>query len=146
MSIDEGLIEAELKGKTMLVYMHLLKTDRSSVGVREVQRALGFSSPSVAAYHLNKLRDLGLVESERGDYQLMREVKIGVLRQFVTLGGFMLPRLLFYAILITTMLTTYILQFPMTLTRYNITTLLMGAVPSVILWYETIKVWREKPR
>lgn len=146
MSIDEGLIEAELKGKTMLVYMHLLKTDRSSVGVREVQRALGFSSPSVAAYHLNKLRDLGLVESERGDYQLMREVKIGVLRQFVTLGGFMLPRLLFYAILVTTMLTTYILQFPMTLTRYNITTLLMGAVPSVILWYETIKVWREKPR
>ena len=146
MSIDEGLIEAELKGKTMLVYMHLLKTDRSSVGVREVQRALGFSSPSVAAYHLNKLRDLGLVESERGDYQLMREVKIGVLRQFVTLGGFMLPRLLFYAILVTTMLTTYILQFPMALTRYNITTLLMGAVPSVILWYETIKVWREKPR
>lgn len=146
MSIDEGLIEAELKGKTMLVYMHLLKTDRSSVGVREVQRALGFSSPSVAAYHLNKLRDLGLVESERGDYQLMREVKIGVLRQFVTLGGFMLPRLLFYAILVTTMLATYILQFPMALTRYNITTLLMGAVPSVILWYETIKVWREKPR
>lgn len=145
MSIDDGLIEAELKGKTMLVYMHLLKTDRSSVGVRGVQRALGFSSPSVAAYHLNKLRDLGLVESERGDYQLMREVKIGVLRQFVTLGGFMLPRLLFYAILVTTMLATYILQFPMTLTRYYITTLLMGAVPSVILWYETIKVWREKP-
>ena len=145
MARDEDLIEAELKGKTMLVYMHLLRVNRPA-GVREVQRTLGFSSPSVAAYHLNKLRDLGLVESERGDYRLVREVKIGVLRQFVTLGGFMLPRLLFYAVLVTTMLATYILQFPMTLSRYNVTTLLMGAVPAVILWYETIKVWRQKPR
>lgn len=145
MTRDDDIIEAELKGKTMLVYMHLLRVNRP-IGVREVQRALGFSSPSVAAYHLNKLRDLGLVESERGDYRLVREVKIGVLRQFVTLGGFMLPRLLFYAVLVTTMLATYILQFPMTLSRHNITTLIIGAVPTVILWYETIKVWRERPR
>jgi len=143
---EDDVIEAELKGKTLLVYMHLLRTDQAAVGVRQVQRALGFSSPSVAAYHLNKLRDLGLVESERGDYRLVREVKIGVLRQFVTLGGLMLPRLLFYAVLVTTMLATYILQFPMTPSRQNITTLLMGAVPTVILWYETIKVWRDRPR
>jgi len=146
LSRDDAAIEAELKGKTMLVYMHLLRADGPSVGVREVQRALGFSSPSVAAYHLNKLLDLGLVESERGDYRLIREVKIGVLRQFVTLGGLMLPRLLFYAVLVTTMLATYILQFPMTLTRQNITTLLMGAVPAAALWYETLKVWRKRPR
>jgi len=143
---EDDVIEAELKGKTLLVYMHLLRTDQAAVGVRQVQRALGFSSPSVAAYHLNKLRDLGLVESERGDYRLVREVKIGVLHQFVTLGGLMLPRLLFYAVLVTTMLATYILQFPMTPSRQNITTLLMGAVPTVILWYETIKVWRDRPR
>ena len=146
MSRDDDIIESELKGKTMLVYMHLLRVNRPSVGVREVQRTLGFSSPSVASYHLNKLRDLGLVDSERGDYRLVREVKIGVLRQFVTVGGFMLPRLLFYAVLVTTMLATYILQFPMTLSRYNVSALLMGAVPAVILWYETIKVWRERPR
>jgi len=145
LTMDDDVIESELKGKTMLVYMHMLRADQHSVGVRAVQRALSFSSPSVAAYHLNKLRDLGLVESERGDYRLVREVKIGVLRQFVTLGGFMLPRLLFYAVLVTTMLATYILQFPMALTRRNVTTLLMGAVPAVVLWYETLKIWREKP-
>jgi len=143
---EDDVIEAELKGKTLLVYMHLLRADQAAVGVRQVQRALGFSSPSVAAYHLNKLRDLGLVESERGDYRLVREVKIGVLRQFVTLGGLMLPRLLFYAVLVTTMLATYILQFPLTLSRQNIAALLMGAVPTVILWYESIKVWRDRPR
>ena len=145
MTMDESVIESELKGKTMLVYMHMIRADQPSVGVREVQRALGFSSPSVASYHLNKLQELGLVDSERGDYKLVREVKIGVLRQFVTLGGVMLPRLLFYAVLVTTMLVTYIFQFPMNITRQNITTILMGSVPAVALWYETIKVWREKP-
>ena len=145
MARDEAVIESELKGKTLLVYLHLLKSSQSSIGVREVQRSLGFSSPSVAAYHLNKLQELGLVESERGDYRLVREVKVGVLRQFVTLGGVMLPRFLFYAVLMTSMLVTYILQFPMTLSRQNLTTIMMGAVPSAILWYETIKIWREKP-
>jgi DNA-binding transcriptional ArsR family regulator len=146
LATDEAVIESELKGKTLLVYMYTLRADQSSVGVREVQRALNFSSPSVSAYHLNKLKDLGLVESIRGDYTLVREVKVGVLKQFVTLGGIMLPRFLFYAVLVTTMLVTYVLQFPMEPTRQNITTLIIGAVPAVILWYETVRIWRERPR
>ena len=146
MATDEEVIESELKGKTLLVYMYILRADKHSVGVREVQRALNFSSPSVSAYHLNKLKDLGLVESIRGDYSLIREVKVGVLKQFVTLGGIMLPRYLFYAVLMTTMLVTYVLQFPMEPTRQNITTIIMGAVPAIILWYETIRIWRDRPR
>ena len=145
MATDEAIIESELKGKTLLVYMYILRANQPDVGVREVQRALNFSSPSVSAYHLNKLKDLGLVESIRGDYSLIREVKVGVLRQFDTLGGIMLPRYLFYAVLMTTMLVTYVLQFPMEPTRQNITTLIMGAVPVIILWYETVRIWREKP-
>jgi len=146
LATDEEVIESELKGKTLLVYMYILRANQPSVGVREVQRALNFSSPSVSAYHLNKLKDLGLVESIRGDYSLIREVKVGVLRQFVTLGGIMLPRYLFYAVLMTTMLVTYVLQFPMESTRQNITTLIMGTVPVIILWYETVRIWRERPR
>ena len=147
MATDEEVIESELKGKTLLVYMYILRADQPSVGVREVQRALNFSSPSVSAYHLNKLKDLGLVDSIRGDYNLVREVKVGVLRQFVTLGGIMLPRFLFYAVLVTTMLVTYIYQFPYEprLARQYITSLILGGVPAIILWYETIRIWREKP-
>lgn len=146
MATEEAIIESELKGKTLLVYMYIIRVNQPSVGVREIQRALGFSSPSVSAYHLNKLKDLGLVESIRGDYSLIRVVKVGVLRQFVTLGGIMLPRYLFYAVLMTTMLVTYVLQFPMEPTRQNITTIIMGAVPAIILWYETVRIWRERPR
>lgn len=147
MATDEEIIESELKGKTLLVYMYILRANQPSVGVREVQRALNFSSPSVSAYHLNKLKDLGLVESIRGDYNLVREVKVGVLRQFVTLGGIMLPRFLFYAVLVTTMLVTYLYQFPYDpwRARQYITSLILGGVPAIILWYETIRIWREKP-
>jgi len=143
---DEEIIESELKGKTLLVYMHILKSKKSSVGVREIQRTLGFSSPSVSSYHLNKLKDLGLVESIRGEYILVREVRVGVLKQFVSVGGVMLPRYLFYAVLVTTMLATFLLQNPFRLTEQYITTVIFGLVPLVILWYETFRLWRDKPR
>jgi len=144
--MDDAKIESELKGKTLLVYTHILKAGRETVGVREVQRALGFSSPSVAAYHLQKLQDLGLVENAYGDYRLVREVKVGVLRSFVSFGGVMLPKFLFYAVLITSMLVTFLFQFPFDPTREYVTTLIMGLIPAAIFWYETIKIWREKPR
>jgi hypothetical protein len=142
---EDTLLEAELKGKTLQVYMYLLKSEDSGVGVREVQRALSFSSPSVASYHLNKLQDLGLAENKYGDYYLVKEVKIGVLKQFIGFGGIMLPRYLFYAVLLTSMFVTYLFQFPFTLTTKNISSIIIGLVPTVIFWYETVKIWREKP-
>jgi len=143
--LSDAEIEALLKGKTLLVYLYLLRrANEEGVGVREVQRMLGFSSPSVASYHLQKLVDLGLVRKERGQYLLAREVRVGILRHFVMIGRFMLPRYLFYAVLLTTMLITYLIQFPQTLSRYNVATLLLGIVPTIILWYETIRIWREK--
>lgn len=143
--MDDAHIESELKGKTLLVYMHILKAGQETVGVREVQRALGFSSPSVAAYHIQKLQDLGLIENIYGDYRLIKEIKVGVLRSFVSIGGVMLPRFLFYAVLITSMLVTFLVSFPFIPSREYITTLMMGVIPALVLWYETIKIWREKP-
>lgn len=146
MASDEEIIESELKGKTLLVYMHMLKRPGAAVGVREVQRELGFSSPSVSSYHLNKLKELGLVENIYGDYQLVKDVKVGVLKQFITLGGLILPRYLFYAVLMTTMLITFLIQTPYFPSQGYVTTVMMGLVPTLILWYETIKIWRERPQ
>jgi hypothetical protein len=146
LSSDEEILESELKGKTLLVYMYMLKRPNDPVGVRQVQRELGFSSPSVSSYHLGKLQDLGLVNSEYGDYKLVRDVKVGILRQFIRLGGVMLPRYLFYAVLMTTMLITYLVQRPFYPSQESITTIVMGLVPNIILWYETNKIWRERPQ
>lgn len=146
MASDDEVIESELKGKTLLVYMHILKRPNDPVGVREVQRELGFSSPSASSYHLNKLQELGLIENIYGDYKLVRDIKVGVLRQFITLGGLILPRYLFYAVLVTTMLLTYLVQTPFYPSQEYITTIVVGLVPTIILWYETIKIWRERPQ
>jgi DNA-binding transcriptional ArsR family regulator len=56
-----------------------------------VQKALGFSSPSTAVFHLEKLVDLGLVEKRRdGQYQILRYEKFGLMKRFLgfSLGGF----------------------------------------------------------
>jgi len=143
---DEEKLAAELKGNTLRVYWYILKSAGSNVGVREVQRALGFSSPTLAVYHLDKLAELGLVEKRYGEYHLVREVKVGVLKQFVRVGAFMLPRHLFYATLFTTLLilfTIYLIGFEQ-VSFSSIFALIFGALGVVTSWYETIKAWREK--
>ena len=55
---DESELEYALRGKTWKVYWVLLKVGRP-MSVRELQKALNFSSPSVAQHHLERLRDLG---------------------------------------------------------------------------------------
>jgi len=142
---DEEKLAAELKGNTLRVYLYVLKSS-GNVGVREVQRALGFSSPTLAVYHLDKLAELGLVEKKFGEYHLVREVKVGVLKQFVRVGAFMLPRHLFYATLFTTLLILfmiYLLGFEQ-VSFSSIFALIFGALGVITSWYETIKAWRQK--
>jgi predicted DNA-binding transcriptional regulator len=59
--------DTRLSGTSYKVYRHMLK-QRGPVGISEVQRQLGLSSPSVAQYHLRKLVLLGLVKEEQGGY------------------------------------------------------------------------------
>ena len=145
-SEDEKRLEYELRGKAWRVYWFLLKNGRP-VSVREVQRALHYSSPSVAQHHLEQLRNLGLVEKQNvgGDYALVGEVKIGVLRHFVKLGRLLFPRYFFYAIFSTTFYLAYLIMLVQSWTRENIFIAVFGAVVSIIFWYEAVRIWRLRP-
>jgi len=144
--IDLDVIESQLKGKTLLVYWFILKSPGSTIGVREIQRALGFSSPSVAAHHLDKLLSLGLVDRTlRGEYILKEEVKVGVLRFFTRLGRFLIPRYLFYSVWFSTMLIVYLAIYGHSGGIHNIIAVIFGVLACSILWYETLRLWREKP-
>ena len=144
MQVDEKKIASELKGNTLLVYWEMLKSPNSPLGVRELQRRVGFSSPALAAYHLNKLVDLGLVVKERGDYKLVREVKVGVLKQFIKIGTLMLPRYVLYATFFTTLLLFFVSQLR-EINFYSTFALIFGVLGTAILWYETIRVLKQKP-
>lgn len=145
--MDEEKIESELRGKTLKVYWYLLEHgSESGVGVREVQRALGFSSPTLAAYHLDKLVELEVVEKKHGEYWLVREVKVGVLKQFIKVGGVMLPRYLFYAALFSTLLVlfvAYLASFEK-ISISSVFALIFGVLGVLMFWYETVRVWKEK--
>src|SRR3989339_929088 len=106
----EEQLEYALRGKAWRVYWYLLKNGKP-VSVREVQRALRFSSPSVANHHLEQLRELGLVEKQEvgGHYVLVSQVKIGVLRHYVKLGKLLFPRYFFYAVFSTTFYLAFLL-------------------------------------
>jgi hypothetical protein len=150
-SSDLAEIESHLKGKTLQIYWYLLRDPTSSVGVREVQRSLGLSSPSVAAHHLEKLLNLGLVEKTlRGEYLLNQEVKVGLLKFFSRMGRFLVPRYLFYAIWLSTMFAIYVIVYNLILYQptgsvHNLAAILFGVVANIVLWLETIRLWKEKP-
>ena len=63
---EKAKIEFELRGKTLKVYLYVLKQGKP-VGVREVQRELGFSSPSVA--YCPGLKDSGCSGWTRMDHK-----------------------------------------------------------------------------
>jgi hypothetical protein len=117
------------------------------MGVREVQRVLHFSSPSIAFHHLEQLSGLGLVQKEEigGHYSLVGEVKIGVLRHYVKLGKLLFPRYFFYALFTTMFYILYIAILFTGFTRDNLFILSFGAIVSAIFWYEAYRVWTMRP-
>ena len=138
--------EYALRGKDWEVYWLLLKSGRS-LSVREVQKALRFSSPSVAQHHLEQLRQLDLVQKNDagGQYNLVSEVKIGVLRHFVKLGKLLFPRYFFYAVLSTVFYVIYLLFIVQGISRESLFIVTFGAIVSVIFWYEAYRIWSLRP-
>jgi len=121
MDVDTNELEYALRGKAWKVYWFLLKKG-TPVGVREVQRALHFSSPSVANHHLEQLCELGLVVKQEvgGQYVLVGEVKIGVLRHYVKLGKLLFPRFFFYALFSTVFYLLYVMFLVSAFNRDNL--------------------------
>ena len=143
---DETEFEYALRGKDWKVYWLLLKSGRS-LSIREVQKTLHFSSPSVAQHHLEQLRQLGLVQRHDtgGQYSLVSEVKIGVLRHYVKLGKLLFPRYFFYAVLSTAFYAIYLLFLIQEITRESLFIVTFGAIVSAIFWYETYRIWSLRP-
>ena len=142
---EEELAEL-VKGKTLSVYWYMLRHPEP-LTAREVQRGAELSSPSLSMHHLERLRQFGLVEKDvHGQYTIKRDVRIGILNQFMGRGRIMVPRFLFYATFYTSLtaaLGTILFWFPTD--WYAVILLLMLVSACAVLWYEALKVWREQP-
>ena len=142
--MSEEKIESTLQGNTLRVYWFLLSRHEDSVGARETQRALGFSSPALAVYHLDKLVEMELADKTNGEYRLVKTVNVGVLKQFVRLGSLMVPRYFFYAAMFTTLLVFYLTQFRR-VDFFSTFALVLAVLAVAVSWFETLRSWRQKP-
>ena len=68
-----------VSGTTLRVYRYMYRAG-TAVGIRDVQRALSLSSPSVAEYHIKKLVRAGLVQEREGGYAVDRVIFENVIR------------------------------------------------------------------
>ncbi len=83
----------KLEGTPLRIYAYLLR--HGPAGPREVARAVGLRSPSLAYYHLRKLEEAGLVRRlPGGEYEAITDSGI---EGFVVIGKWLVPRLLAYA-------------------------------------------------
>ncbi|MHA2251595.1 MAG: hypothetical protein ACXAD7_14620 [Candidatus Kariarchaeaceae archaeon] len=82
-----------IKGKTLEIYYYIVEKN-SDVGVREVQKEFSYSSPGLAAYHLNRLLDFNIVEkNEKNRYEIVNpDIKLGLLQDSVKLSHYWIPR------------------------------------------------------
>lgn len=136
-------MELLLRGKSLAVYLYMLKQGKP-LGIREIQRDVGFSSPSMVLYYTDKLQNLGVVgKDDYGRFFLVQKVDVGILSAFVNVGRFALPRLVFYAVLFTTVALGLVLVGVGRFNPYAVVGALGGAAAA--FWYETWRFWRKRP-
>ena len=129
-----------LRGLTLKVYKFILKNDRP-VGIREVQRALGLSSPTLALYHINKLEEAGLVKKELNGHVADRII----LRNLIRFRKVLIPRNFFYTVFFVTSLVFLVaLLRPPILTREYIFSLAVVSAAVATSVYDTIRAFSEK--
>jgi DNA-binding transcriptional ArsR family regulator len=85
-----------LRGTTLKVYRYLFRLGQPA-SIREVQRGLDLSSPSVAEYHLKKLLQSGLLKEEPDGYLVDRAIWDNMVRVKRTIVPFQAFYVAFFA-------------------------------------------------
>lgn len=131
----------EIRGNTLRVYLHLVKNGPCEL--REVQRGIGLSTPSLASYHLARLISSGYAkQDELGRYVATSEPPTQILEGYSKIGTAIVPQLFFFTVLFTilTAFFSYEVLFSIGYAPYLIAVsmAMVGA-----LWYETYRLWRK---
>ncbi len=134
----------KMESTTLRIYKYMVLHGKP-VGVRELQRKLKLSSPSLVSYHLNKLEKMGLVSKcPDNKYVVNRLLRVDTLAFFVKMGKIALPRFLFYSVFFTGMLLVYSLIYrPRFLTESYIVGFIVACAATAICWYETIQLLKK---
>ena len=144
---NELKVFTELRENTLRVYLCLVKTAQP-MSVRGVQKKLNFSSPTLAAYHLQKLLKMGIIAKTSRGYVLTNTIKIGAVFQIIRFGSLLLPRYVFYLSFFTALFLCYLTYILITesfeLSIHSGFAIILGLMAILITSYECIRVWRQR--
>lgn len=143
-STEEGDLEKEVAGEynTFRVYVYMLKAKSGSM--REVQRALDFSSPALATHHLKKLEKLGLVTKDHhGTYHVVPK-SFGILRFFVVWRRWIVPRSVFVVFVFAVMTVGFLVFLPQR--GYLVWALVVSVVGLILSVFEAVRFYRLLPK
>jgi hypothetical protein len=130
----------EIKGNTLKVYLYLLRHGPSEL--KDVQRGVGLSSPSLASYHLGRLSEAGFVtQNEYGVYSAVKEASDRVLEGYARVGPAIVPQLFFFAVLFT-VLVAFFSFAALWLSGFTPYLVVVGVAMVLVFWYETWRLWR----
>ncbi len=93
-----------LKGTTLKVYRFMFREGKP-LGVHEVQRGLGLSSPSLASYHIDKLLQAELIKEQDKGYVVDRIVFENMIRVRRRLIPFQVTYSIFFLVTLFILLT-----------------------------------------
>ncbi len=137
---EEEVLERAVAGQynTFRVYVYMMKAKKATS--REVYRALGMSSPSLALLHLEKLVNLGLAEKDYGTYRISTAQRIGMLKFFYLIGRWFVPRSFFYFLFFASMMVVFIcLSFG---NQSHVVPAVVALLSALINLYETLSFYR----
>ena len=130
----------EIRGNTLKVYLYLLKHGPSEL--REVQRGLDLSSASLASYHLGKLAETNYVQQdEQGKYFAVKDASAKVLEGYSKVGPAVVPQLFFFSLLFTILATFFSFE-ALYGSGFTLYLVFVSIAMVVVLWYETLILWR----
>ncbi|MCL4429952.1 MAG: ArsR family transcriptional regulator [Chloroflexi bacterium] len=137
-STSEKESKDALKGTALDIY-RLMLTSNKPLGVREIQRTLDLSSPSVAQHHLSMLERAGLIKRESGNYVINKVL----LQNCVKISRFLIPRYFFYTVfaLMVIVLELTVLE-PNVIYQAYVFSVIASIIVVAIFCYETVRVWR----
>ena len=141
---DEAELDREVGGEynTLRVYLFMLKTRVSSS--RDVQKALNFSSPTLAQHHLEKLGKFGLVSKNYDGSYKVKSKSFGILRLYVRSGRWIVPRTIFFVIIFGILTGGFLLLSPQH-SFFLVAAIATGSGLGVAV-YETIRFYKVLPR
>jgi hypothetical protein len=132
--------QKEITGNTLRTYLYLITHGPSEL--REVQRGLSLSTPSLASYHLSKLIEASYVkQDEEGRYLAIKEASTEILQGYSKVGNTLVPQLFFFTVLFTLLIGFFSFKslYSSDFTPY----LVVSSIALVaLLWYETLRLWR----